>query len=77
MPAFQSGSTHAGTNTFNDQVAFELRDGADDHHDGPAQGAGRIDRLAEADELDVEVVELVQHFEQVLGGACDPIARPS
>ena len=76
VPAFQPGSPHAGTNTFDDQIAFELGDRADDHDDGPAQGAGRIDRFAEADELDVQAIELIEHFEQVLGRACDPIARP-
>ena len=65
VPAFQPGSSHAGTNPFNDQVAFELRDRADDHDDGPTQRAGRIDRFAEANELDVEPIKLVErnHFE--------------
>ena len=72
VPAFQPGSPHAGLDSFNDQVAFELRDRAEDDHDGPARRAGRIDRFAERDELDVEAVDL----EEVLGRACDAIARP-
>ena len=58
------------------RVAFELSDRADDDDDSPAQWAGRIDRLAEADELDIRAVELIQDFEQVFGRACDAIARP-
>ena len=36
VAAFEAGSPHAGADALNDQVAFELGDGADDHYDGPA-----------------------------------------
>ena len=76
VPAFEPCAAHAGTDPLDDQVAFELGDGSDDHHDGPAQRAVRIDRFTEADELDAEPVELVQHLEEVPGGAGDAIACP-
>jgi hypothetical protein len=76
VPALELGSPHAGSHTLDDQVAFEFRDRSDDDDDGPAQRAGRVDRLAEADELDVEAVELIEHFEQMSGRARDPIASP-
>ena len=41
VAALEFGSTHAGTNSLNDQVAFKLSDGADDDHDGAAQGGRR------------------------------------
>src|SRR6185312_5204358 len=47
---------------FDDEVAFELRDRTDDNHDRAAQGAAGIEIFTEADELDVEVVELVEHY---------------
>ena len=34
---FEAGAPHAGAHPFDDQVTFELGDGADDHHDGAAQ----------------------------------------
>ncbi len=67
VPAFEPGSAHAGAHSLDDQVAFELGDRTDDDDDGPAQRAGRVDLFAEADELDIDAVQLVQDFEEVLG----------
>jgi len=57
--AFQAGPTHAGPDPFDDQVAFEFRDRADDDHDGAAQRAARVDLFAEADELRAEMAEFI------------------
>ena len=76
VPAFEAGAPHAGTDSLDDQVAFELGDRSDDHDDGAAQWAARVDLLAEADELDVEPVEFVEHFEEVPRRAGDAIACP-
>ncbi len=35
-PAFEPRTAHAGLDSLDDQVAFELRDGADDDDDRPA-----------------------------------------
>ena len=75
-PAFQAGAPHAGAHPLDDQVAFELSDRSDDDHDGPAQRAAGVDLLAEADELDVEPVQLVEHFEEVLHRSGDPVRSP-
>ena len=61
-PAFQAGAPHAGAHPLDDQVAFQFGDGADDHHDSPAQWAAGVDLLAEADELDAQTVQLVEHL---------------
>ena len=53
VPAFEFGAPHAGAHPFDDQIAFEFSDGADDDHDGPAQRAAGVDLLAEADVLNV------------------------
>jgi len=55
---------------------FQRGDGSDDDHDGPAQRAAGVDLLAEADELEVEPVQLVQHLEEVPDRAGDPLRGP-
>jgi hypothetical protein len=62
---FQLGAPHAGAHSFNDKVALELCDGADDHDHGSAQRAAGVAVLPEADELDVEVGQLVQNLEDI------------
>ena len=76
MPALELGAPHAGAHPFNNKVAFQLGDGADDDHHGPAQRSARIDIFAEADELDVEMIELVQDFQEVADGAGQAVERP-
>src|SRR5580704_5067393 len=76
VPAFESGPAHAGPNPFDDQVAFELRDRADDDDDGPSERATGIEVFPEADVLDVQVVEFVQDFEEVPDGSSDPVRCP-
>ena len=60
--AFEFCPAHAGTDALDDQVAFEFGDGADDDHDGPAQRAASVDLFAKRNELDVQPVQLIQHF---------------
>src|SRR6476646_9321982 len=48
VPAFEARPSHAAANPLDDQAALELGDGADDHHDGAAQRAARVDLFAEA-----------------------------
>ncbi len=38
MASLKSGTAHAGTNTLDDEVAFELVDGADDDDDRRPNG---------------------------------------
>jgi hypothetical protein len=65
MAAFEAGAAHAGSDPLDDQVALQLRDGADDNDQGTAQRPSRVDLLAEADELDVEPAQLVENIEEV------------
>jgi hypothetical protein len=76
MATFEAGAPHAGADPLDDQVAFELGDGPDDDYDRPAQWAVRVDLFAEADELDAEPVQLVEHFEEMLHRAGDPVRGP-
>jgi len=55
VEAFQLGAPHAGAHPLDDQIAFQLSNGADDDDDSAPQRAAGVDVLAEADELDVEM----------------------
>ncbi len=76
VPSFQLGAPHAGAHPFDDEIALELGDGADDHDHRPAEWPAGVDILAERDELYVEVVELVEDLEEVPGRAGDAIEGP-
>jgi len=66
VAAFELGPSHASANSLDDQVSLELCDRPDDDYNGPAQGTTSVDLFAEADELDVEPVQFIEHFEEVL-----------
>ena len=74
--AFKTGAPHAGAHPFDDEVALQFSDGADDNHDGPAQRTAGVDLFAKTDELDAYPVQVVEHIKEVTGGACDAIACP-
>ena len=76
MLSLQPGSPHAGPHAFDDQAAFQLGDGADDDDHGAAQRPAGVEVLPEAEELNVQMVEFVQHFQKVPGAASQPIAGP-
>jgi hypothetical protein len=76
MSSFQPGAAHSCPYPFNDEIPFEFCDGADDDHDGPPERAAGIEVLAEADELDVEMIEFVEHLEEVAHGPGDPVRGP-
>src|SRR5947207_2221269 len=74
--AFEAGAAHAGPNPLDDQAALQFRNGGDDDRDGAPQRAAGVEVLAEADELDVEMVEIVEYFEEVPDRARQAIAGP-
>ena len=76
MPAFEPGAAHPGADSLDDQVALKFGDGPDDDNDSSSERSSGVDLLAEADELDVEPVEFVEHFEEVLHGPGDPVGSP-
>ena len=76
VPPFQPGAAHSCRYPFDDEIPFEFCDGADDDHDGPSERGAGIKILAEADELDVEMVEFVEHLEEVSNGPGDPVRGP-
>jgi hypothetical protein len=76
MPAFEPGPTHTCPDAFDDEIPFQLRDCPDDDDNGPAKRAAGVEVLAEADELDAQVVEFIEHLEEVPDRARDPIRSP-
>src|SRR5258708_39266464 len=76
VPAFEAGATHAGPDPFDDQAAFELGDGSDDHHHGPSQRSASVDVFSEADELDRQMIDLVEDFKEVPNRPGHPIEGP-
>ena len=77
VPPFQLRAAHAGSNAFDNQVAFEFGDGPDDDNDGAAQRAAGVDVLAETYELDTEVIEVIKDFEEVAYAARHAIEGPN
>ncbi len=74
--AFQLGAAHAGFHSFNNKVAFQLGNGADDDDHGASQRATGVDVFAKGNEADVEMIELIQRFQEVSDGARQPVERP-
>src|ERR1022692_3606821 len=62
VPAFELGPPHAGAHPLDDEAALEFSDCTDDDHNGPAEWAAGVDLFAEADELDVHPVKLIQQL---------------
>jgi hypothetical protein len=76
LTALEPGPAHSGPDPLGDQATFQFGDRADDDHDGPAQRAAGVDLFAEADELDLQSVEFIEHFQEVTRRTSDTIARP-
>jgi hypothetical protein len=66
VAAFKTRPAHTGADPLDDQAPFEFGDGADDDDQGSAQGTAGVDLLAEADELDVDAVQLIEDLEEML-----------
>ena len=76
LAAFEPGAAHAGLDSFDDQIPFELGDRADDDHDGPAQRAAGVDVLPEAYEFDAQAIQFVEQLEEMHHGPGDPVESP-
>jgi hypothetical protein len=70
MPSLQPSPAHPCPYSFDDEIPFEFCDSAEDDRDGPPEWPASIKILLEADELDVEMVELV---EEMAHGPGDPV----
>jgi hypothetical protein len=74
VAAFEPGAPQAGANTFDNQIAFEFGNRADDDDPRAAQWAAGVDVLAKRYELNAEMIEFVQHFQEVPHRTCQPVA---
>jgi hypothetical protein len=76
MLTFQFCPGRAAAHAFDNKVALQFADRADDHDHRPTQWPGGVDLCAVADELDVEMLQFIQHFQKVANAACQPIKAP-
>jgi hypothetical protein len=72
---FQFRSSHPGFDSFDDQTLLELGNRTHNHDDRSTQWTGRVDIFADADELDLEVVQLVEHFQEMADISSDAVKR--
>ena len=69
MLAFQSGAPHASAHSFDDQVAFELSDGAKDDDTVFSPRGPVVSMLSRyANQFDVEVAQFIDHLQEVTHG---------
>jgi hypothetical protein len=76
MSSFEPGPAHTCPDPLDDEIPFQLRNSPDDDDDSPAERAAGIKVFAEADELDTEMIEFIEHLEEVPDGSGDPIRSP-
>src|ERR1035437_3671142 len=73
----QPGAPHAGAHSLDDQVAFEFRDGADDHNYGPSKWAAGVSIFPERDIFGAQCVQLIEDLKKVLDRAGYAVRRPN
>jgi hypothetical protein len=73
---FELSAAQSGAYAFHNERAFELRYGAQDHHDGGAERAVSVDGLAKTQKLDSQLLELIDDLYQVSDGARQAVERP-
>jgi hypothetical protein len=71
--AFQFRSTHSSPDALDNERALQLGNRTDNHDYRTAQRASRVDIFAQADELDVEVAQFVEHFQEMADTPCHSI----
>ena len=74
-PTFQFRSPHAGSNSLDDKTFFQFGNRTDNHDYRPAERASCVDIFPETDELDFEVAQFIEHFQEMAGTSCDSIER--
>ena len=73
--AFQLRSAHSCSNPFDDQTFLKLRNRTHNHDYRTAQRASRVNIFAQANELDVEVAQFVEYFQEMANASRHPIER--
>jgi hypothetical protein len=74
---FELGPSHSGPNSFYDQTSFEFADSTNDDDHGATQWAGGIDVFSKTDEIDVQMIEVIEHFQEVPNRASHAVERPN
>jgi hypothetical protein len=71
--AFQSCSANPRRDPFDDQRPLEFGYCSSDDGHGPAERTSSIDVFTQADEFDAEMIQLIEHFEEMAGISSGPI----
>jgi hypothetical protein len=70
---FQFRTTHPSPNMLDDEAALQFGNRSDyDHHRSPEWSAG-VDVLSEADELNPEVIQFIEHFQEMPHASGHPV----
>ena len=75
LATFQPSPAHSGTHPLDDQISFKFsyRPNDDDHC--AAQRASGIDVFTVADKFDPQIIQVVQHFQEVTYATRDSVER--
>ena len=76
LPATGPGGLETGAGAFADQVAFELRQRAEDVEHERATGRAGVDRLGQRAELHSPFIEYGHQVDQVLHAPTEPVELP-
>jgi hypothetical protein len=71
--SFQPRSAHSSLHALPKQVSFELRDRADDNNHRSAQWPASVDVLAQADELNAEVIQFIDDLQEMANTSGEPV----
>jgi len=67
LTPFEPRTMHSRPNALDDQISLQLANGGNNYDQGATERRVCIDILAEADESDIQAVELVQHVKSPSG----------
>ena len=73
--AFHSRPSHSGFDALDDQRPFEFGNRADQRDEHPAHRAARVDGFSGGYELNFEVAQFINDFEEILRAPGNPIER--
>jgi hypothetical protein len=75
-PPFETYSPHSRTHPLEDQILFQFCDRSDDDDHRPAQSSAGVDVLSKTHELDANVAQFVENFEEMPNRSGHSIEQP-
>jgi hypothetical protein len=75
LPSFHPRPPHTRLDSFDYGLPLDLRDCAHDDDHRPTERASGVDVLSQADKLDAEMIQFVEHFQEVADVSRYPVER--